>query len=90
VIVPVLNDHRFRLEVFDADSCSAGPLAVLAAPVGVTVPFLLHSVWMAAAVPAPDVDRLSFSDDVVPDRLDVLHPELAECARQVMRELADR
>ena len=90
VIVPVLNDHRFRLEVFDAGSCSAGPVAVLAAPVGVTVPFLLHSVWMAAAAPAPDVDRLSFSDDVVADRLDVLHPELAECARQVMRELADR
>lgn len=86
LVVPVLNDAGFRVELFDAAAVGEGPIAVLAPPGGETVPFLLHSAWMPRAVPAPDVDRLRFADEL-DHRLDALPPDLAAVARQVAADL---
>ena len=45
----------------------AGPIAVLAAPGGATVPFLIHSAWApgTATAAAPERARLRFADDAV-------------------------
>lgn len=85
VVVPVLNDAGFRVEVFDAADVGAGPLAVIGAP-GATVPFVLHSAWMPVADEAPDVERLRFADEL--DRLDELEPELRSVVLEVADELA--
>ncbi len=74
VVVPVMNDAGFRVEVFDAGDVAAGPLATLAEP-GVTMPFMLHSAWMPAATPSTDRPRTRFADEL--DRIDELEPELA-------------
>ncbi len=88
VIVPVLNDDRFRVEVFDAATPSGGPMAVLAAPVGTTVPILLHAAWMPAARPAPSLERLRFADDV-DARIDALEPAHRALVADVVRQLSD-
>ena len=64
VVVPVLNDDGARVELFDASDVGRGPVAVLAADGGRQLPFMLHSVWMPAASPAPEVERLRFVDDL--------------------------
>ncbi|HKY14871.1 MAG TPA: carotenoid oxygenase family protein [Microthrixaceae bacterium] len=87
VVVPVLNDAGFRVEVFDAAAVDRGPVATLSAG-DVTVPFVLHSAWMPRAVAAPtDVDRVRFSDELA--RLDELDADLAELAVQVARDLEE-
>ena len=64
VVVPVLHDDGFRLDVFDAAAVGDGPRATLAAP-RLRVPFLLHAAWMPRAVPVdPSVERLRFADEV--------------------------
>ncbi|ACY99233.1 MULTISPECIES: carotenoid oxygenase family protein [Thermomonospora] len=90
LLVAVHNDDRFRIELFDAADVSRGPIAVLAAPQGTTVPFLIHSAWMPQARPAdPGIERLRFADDL-DSRLDQLDPELAALTRQVAEELDAR
>ena len=42
MVVPVMNDDGFRVEVYDAADVGRGPLATLSKP-GLTVPFVLHS-----------------------------------------------
>lgn len=84
VVVPVMNDAGFRVEVFDAADVGAGPLGVLDAG-GVTMPFLLHAAWAPSAAPAPAVERLRFSDEL--DRIGELPADLAELVLDVAREL---
>lgn len=86
VVVPIMNDAGFRVEVFDATDVSTGPLATLAAD-GFTVPFLLHSAWTAEAAPAPAADRVRFADELA--RIDELPDDLATVARQVAADLDD-
>jgi hypothetical protein len=88
VVVTVLNDDGARVECFDAADVSRGPCAVLGAPDGIQLPFMLHSVWAPSASPAPDVERLAFADDVDPSAVDALDDELRVAARQVMADLS--
>lgn len=87
VVVPILNDDGFRVEVFDASAVDRGPVAVLA-KAGVTVPFVLHSAWMPRVVPAEDRERVRFADELA--RIDELPDDLAAVARQVAADLDDR
>ena len=91
VLVPVLHDDGFRIDTFDAGAIGAGPIAVLAAPGGATVPFLIHSAWApgTATAAAPERERLRFADDVSDDRLAALPDDLASAVRQVARDLDD-
>jgi all-trans-8'-apo-beta-carotenal 15,15'-oxygenase len=84
VVVPVMNDHGFRVEVYDASRVGAGPVATIAAP-GVTMPFMLHSAWMPRAVASSPRDLVRFSDEL--DRIGELPDDLAEVARGVARDL---
>lgn len=88
VVVPVLADAAFRVEVFDAADVSRGPMATLTAPGGQTVPFLLHSAWMPRAVPAdPGLERLRFADEVTAEGLAQLSDDLAAGVHQVLDDL---
>ncbi|MCP4433882.1 MAG: carotenoid oxygenase family protein [Actinomycetia bacterium] len=64
VVMPVLNDSGFRVEVFDAAKVSAGPVATLSSPNGECVPVVLHSAWMPTADAVADRERLRFSDEL--------------------------
>jgi carotenoid cleavage dioxygenase-like enzyme len=86
VVVPVVNDAGFRVDVFDAANVGAGPIATLANG-SMTVPFVLHSAWMPRAVPAPTSHRIRFSDEL--SRMNELPTDLAHTARQVATELDD-
>lgn len=86
IVVPILNDAGFRVEVFDADGVDRGPVAVLDAD-GVTMPFVLHSAWMPRAVPAEDLPRVRFGDEL--GRVDELPDDLARTAREVAADLDD-
>jgi len=86
LLLVVHNDDRFRLELFDAADVSRGPVAVLAPPPGTTVPFMIHSAWMPTCLPAPDVERLHFRDDL-DSRLDALPADLAALAHEVAAEI---
>ena len=86
VVVPLLNDSGFRVEVFDAADVGRGPVAVLDAA-GATVPFVLHSAWMPRAVPAQERPRLRFADEL--DRVGELDDDLASCALEVAAEIDD-
>ncbi len=88
VVVPVVNDDGFRVECFDAADVGAGPVGVLAGPNRERVPFMLHSIWMPAARPAPSIERLSFADDLDPAAVDALPADLADAVRAVASELA--
>lgn len=90
VVLPVLSDDGFRVELFDAADVGRGPVATLAAPAGECVPVLLHSAWMPRAVPAVDRERLDFGDDLDPDALEALDPGHARLVQQVAAELAGR
>ncbi|MBG0830150.1 carotenoid oxygenase family protein [Planomonospora sp. ID67723] len=83
LVVIVHNDRRFRVELFDASDVSKGPIAVLAPPLGVVAPFMIHAAWMPTALPHdPSVERLRFADDL-DDRLTQLDPDLQEVVREV-------
>lgn len=84
VVVPVLHDDGFRVDVYDADAVGRGPVASASAP-GMRVPFVLHSAWMPRAVRAPALDRTRFADEL--DRVDELPDDLAAVARAVARDL---
>jgi all-trans-8'-apo-beta-carotenal 15,15'-oxygenase len=88
VVVPVLSDDGFRVECFDASCVGRGPVAVLAGPNRERVPFMLHSIWMAGAAPAPDLERLRFADDIHPDTMAALPDELRAVAERVAADLA--
>jgi carotenoid cleavage dioxygenase-like enzyme len=88
VVIPVLRDAGFRVDVFDASDVAAGPVAQLASPGGETVPFLIHSAWMPAAIAAPDVERLRFVDELDEDRLATLPDDLRAVVHEVADELA--
>ena len=84
VVVPVMSDDGFRVEIFAADNVGGGPICTLAAPKH-AVPFILHSAWMPRAVAAPDLERSRFADDLA--RVDELPDDLAQAARDVAAEL---
>jgi hypothetical protein len=84
VVVPVMNDDGFRVEVYDAAGVDRGPVATLADG-SMTVPFVLHAAWMPRAVPATDRRRTRFGDEL--DRLGELDDDLAEVALGVARDL---
>ncbi len=87
VVVPIMNDDGFRVEVFGAADVSRGPIATLADG-SMTVPFVLHSAWMPRVVGAPDRERVRFSDEL--GRVAELSPDLAAVAVEVARELDER
>ncbi len=89
VVVPVLNDDGFRVECFDAADVGAGPVGVLAGPNRERAPFMLHSIWMPSASPAPSVDRLRFADDLDADAVAALPDDLRDTVRAVAADLAD-
>lgn len=85
VVVPILNDDGFRVEVFDAADVGRGPVATLSAP-GMIVPFVLHAAWMPAVVASdPDLPRNRFADEL--ERIGELPDDLAAVALDVAREL---
>ncbi len=84
VVVPVLSDRGFRVEIFDAVNVGAGPVCVLSSPHH-AVPFVLHSAWTPRAVTAPSVDRTRFSEEL--SRVGELPDDLAAAAQEVAREL---
>ena len=87
LVVPVMSDAGFRVEVFDAAHVAAGPVATLATPAAETVPFILHAAWMPRAVPAPSVERLRFADELDDARLAELPDDLAAATREVAAAL---
>ncbi|NLD78139.1 MAG: carotenoid oxygenase [Acidimicrobiales bacterium] len=84
VVVPIINDDGFRVEVFDAGDVGSGPVATLAEP-GMKVPFILHSAWMLRAEPAQDRPRLRFADELA--RVGELPDDLARVAHEVAADL---
>lgn len=84
LVVPVYSDAGFRVELFDAANVAAGPVAALAAR-GHVVPFVVHAAWLPRAVPAPELPRVRFSDEL--EGLDSLPDDLARTAREVAREI---
>ena len=88
VVMPVLNDDGARIELFDAGDVGRGPIAVLAADHGQQLPFILHSVWMPAATPAPDVERLRFGDDIDESHVSRLSDDQRDAVLAVAADLA--
>jgi hypothetical protein len=88
LVVPVLSDAGFRVDLFDAADVGRGPIAQLESPNHETVPFIIHSAWMPVATPAPDVERLRFADELDEARLASLPDDLADVARDVGAALA--
>jgi carotenoid cleavage dioxygenase-like enzyme len=84
VVLPIMNDAGFRVEVYDADGVGRGPVATLAAP-GVTMPFFLHAAWMPTVAAPTDHPRLRFGDEL--ERLGELPDDLADTARSVADDL---
>ena len=86
VVVPVMSDRGFRVEIFAADNVGGGPVCTLAAPAH-AVPFILHSAWMPRVVPSDERTRTRFAEDL--DRVAELPDDLARTARDVAAELDD-
>ena len=85
VVVPIMNDAGFRVEIYDAAKVDAGPVATLAEP-GMTVPFVLHAAWVPSVEAADrSLPRNRFSDEL--DRIDELPDDLAAAARKVADDL---
>ena len=86
VVVPIVNDDGFRVEVFDAADVGAGPVAVAAKP-GMVVPFVLHSAWMPRAVSTAGDGRHRnrFADEL--ERIGELPDDLAAVVTQVADDL---
>lgn len=87
VIVPVLSDNGFRVEVFDAAKVGEGPVMVLASPDRATMPAMLHSAWMPSGARRTDHDRLSFADELDDDLVASLDPELGAAVHRVAADL---
>jgi hypothetical protein len=87
VVVPVLSDESFRVEVFDAADVGRGPVATLAPARPTPMPFMLHSIWMRTAQAAPDVERLRFRDDFHDDMLEALDDDARRLILEVAEEL---
>ncbi len=87
VIVPVLNDGGFRIELFDAAHVSKGPLAIAKAEGKHVVPFVIHSSWMPNTGAAKSADRLRFSEDFTPAQLSSLPAHLQASVQEVAREI---
>ncbi|MCX7620036.1 MAG: carotenoid oxygenase family protein [Acidimicrobiales bacterium] len=87
VVCPVLSDDGFRVEVFDAGSVGAGPVATLGTSARTCLPFMLHSAWAPAAVSAPDAERLRFSQEVRRDVMSALSDADAAAVVRVAAEL---
>jgi all-trans-8'-apo-beta-carotenal 15,15'-oxygenase len=86
VVVPILNDDAFRVEVFDAADVGRGPLAVASAP-GMHVPFLLHAAWMTTPVTSSPGPGNTFADEL--DQIGELSDDLADVVLEVARELEE-
>lgn len=86
VVVPIMNDDLFRVEVFDAAEVDRGPVATLAKP-GMRVPFVLHSAWMPRAVSADDRPRLRFADEL--GRVGELDDDLQRTVLEVASDLVE-
>jgi hypothetical protein len=84
VVVPVVNDDGFRVEVFDADDVGRGPRCTLAAP-GMHLPFVLHSAWMPRVVGGAVGTGVRFSDEL--ERIGELPDDLAALVREVAEEI---
>ena len=89
VVLPVLSDNGFRVEVFDAAHVGRGPLAVLGAPDGECLPAILHSAWMPEVEQRVEAERLDFASELDPDAVDRLDDQLADVLRLVAGELHD-
>ena len=87
VVLPVLSDDGFRVEVFDAGDVGRGPVAVLAPPGRECVPVLLHSAWMRDDDTPVGCERLRFGDDLPEGVLDGLGPDLAAVVQGVVADL---
>jgi len=84
IVVPVLNDDGFRIELFDAADVAQGPVATLRSPNRETVSFLVHSAWMPEAKPPDErIERLRFADELDEMALATLQEDLAAAARAV-------
>lgn len=88
VVLPVLSDAGFRVDIFDASATGSGPVCTLAAPGAAQVPLLLHSAWMPEARTAPNADRLRFADEATDEALATLPDDLADAARDVRADLS--
>ena len=88
VVVPIVNDDGFRVEVFDAGDVGARPARHRGDSRAMTVPFVLHSAWMPRAVStaADGRRRNRFADEL--DRIGELPDDLAAVANQVIDDLA--
>lgn len=70
VVLPVLSDDGFRVDVFEADNVGAGPVAVLMGPNREQVPLKLHSAWMPSATGGVvDVERLNFRSEMTDEAM---------------------
>ncbi len=86
IVVPVINDDGFRVELFDAAAVGKGPIATLTAS-NMNVPFVLHSAWMPEAKPADhSIQRHHFRREI--DRVTELPDDLAVVVRDVAHELS--
>jgi hypothetical protein len=86
IVLPVLHDDGFRVELFDAGDIGVGPVAVLGTDA--TMPFLIHSAWMPAASSADrSIERLRFGDDLDPENVAALDADLAAAVAQVAADL---
>jgi all-trans-8'-apo-beta-carotenal 15,15'-oxygenase len=86
IVVPILNDDAFRVEVFDAADVGRGPLAVASSP-GMHVPFLLHAAWMTTPVTSSPGPGNTFADEL--DQIGELPDDLADVVLEVARELEE-
>lgn len=87
VVQPVCSDSGFRVELFDAGSVGAGPIAVLKGTKNECVPLVLHSSWMPTYDELVDAERLRFSDELTPERLAAVPEELHGAIHEVAAEL---
>jgi hypothetical protein len=87
VVLPVLSDDGFRVDVFDAARVGAGPIATLRGTGRECVPLMLHSAWMPTVDELADADRLRFSDELTEARLATLDDDQRRVVQQVADEL---
>jgi len=86
VVQPVCNDNGFRVDVFDAATVSAGPVATLVGTNKECIPLVLHSAWMPARHELADAERLRFSDELSDERMASVPEELHPAIRAVAEE----
>lgn len=87
LVVPVLNDEGFRVELFDAAKVGEGPIATARAEGKHIVPFVIHSSWMPASGPAPKAPRGKFSDDFGDKQLNMIPEALRKSVLEVAEEV---